>query len=186
MTSAANVDAITAATGHTWDDWVSFLDAEGARERSHADIASLAGGRLAPSLKNPGWWAQGVAVAYEQHIGRRLPGQRADGTFEVAVSKTLTGALDAVMGRWVTRVADLRYFDGVAPEGEARSSESEKWRRWRLDLADGTRILADVSSKGPESSLLVVTCSKLRSPEQVEDRRAFFRGLLDDLAAASS
>ncbi|MBU5900220.1 hypothetical protein JVW24_24175, partial [Vibrio cholerae O1] len=74
-------------------------------------------------------WVQGAVVAYEQEIGRRVPGQRADGTFDVAVSRTVTGE----RGDVIDRVASLvdGELGGVALDGDPRVSTTPKRSYWR-------------------------------------------------------
>lgn len=46
------------------------------------------------------WWAQGVTVAYEQIIGRRVVGQSCEGDFAASASRTVPGDPDSVRDRW--------------------------------------------------------------------------------------
>lgn len=87
-----NTQAIEQATGASWQEWCAFLDESGAAQLDHNAIV-----RKARKFKQiSGWWAQSVAVAYEQHIGRRKPGQRSDGLFNASASRTIVGSLDPV------------------------------------------------------------------------------------------
>jgi hypothetical protein len=43
---------------------------------------------LEGTIEQLGWWTQAVTMAYEQYIGRPVPGQRPDGTFQKSVSKS--------------------------------------------------------------------------------------------------
>jgi hypothetical protein len=74
MTKPENTNAIEKATDKSWTQWVKELDAMGARELSHKDLALKLYNQLDGQLENHGWWAQGITVAYEQHIGKRIPG----------------------------------------------------------------------------------------------------------------
>jgi hypothetical protein len=78
-------EVVRSNTGRTWDEWFALLDAWGAVERPHPEIARWLGQEHGVG----GWWAQGVTVAYEQARGLRAPGQRRDGSWEVNVSKTV-------------------------------------------------------------------------------------------------
>ena len=78
-------EVIRRNTGRDWDQWFALLDEWGAAERPHPEIARW----IAEAHAVPGWWAQGVTVAYEQARGRRVPGQRCDGDFSVSASKTV-------------------------------------------------------------------------------------------------
>ena len=72
-------------TGRTWDEWFALLDAWGAVQRPHPEIARW----LMEEHGVGGWWAQGVTVAYEQARGLRDPGQRRGGLYEANASKTV-------------------------------------------------------------------------------------------------
>lgn len=67
---------IQAGTGVPLDEWTRWLDEAGGRELDHAAIARMLPRRGEISE----WWAQGVTVAYEQIIGRRVVGQSCEGT----------------------------------------------------------------------------------------------------------
>lgn len=73
------------ATGRGWDGWFEWLHDHGADELDHKAIVRLLDedGELAS-----GWWRQSVTVAFEQHIGRRVPGAAQDGTFDVTARRT--------------------------------------------------------------------------------------------------
>lgn len=77
-------ETVRAKTGKTWAEWVAVLDKGGARTMEHGEIATL----LHEKYGVPGWWTQMVTVGYEQSIGKRVPGQKADG-FVASASKTL-------------------------------------------------------------------------------------------------
>ena len=58
---------VVEATGRSRQDWFALLDAAGATGMAHADIARL----LVDEHGVAGWWAQTVAVDYEQARGLR-------------------------------------------------------------------------------------------------------------------
>lgn len=122
-TKGSNIPAIERATGRSWADWVALIDAAGGRELPHPDIARVTHGVLDGVIDSSGWWAQGVAIAYEQHIGRRLPGQSPDGTFQASASRTLPDDPLAARARWITLLADDAALR-AAGAGEARLTET--------------------------------------------------------------
>ncbi|MET9340852.1 hypothetical protein [Nonomuraea sp. NPDC003804] len=73
MTSTIRAKVSEAAlrenTGRGWEEWFVRLDAYGATDLSHTEIAKRLGEEV------DGWWSQTIAVAYEQERGMRAPGQ---------------------------------------------------------------------------------------------------------------
>lgn len=177
MTRPANTAAFAKATGRSWEQWLTFLEAIGARDLPHQEIAQ----RIFDTGDASGWWSQGIAVAYEQHIGRRQPGQRTDGAFEVSVSRTVTGTLDDALAMWIDVMAGRDDVDGVALVGEPGVSRSDKWRYWRCALADGSRVTVTIGGKGEGKAAITVAQQKLDSAEDQQRWRAWWKGVLGGL-----
>jgi hypothetical protein len=181
MTKASNIDAIEKATGTGWDAWVEFLDSRGGQQLPHQEIVRHAGERLSASHPNSGWWAQSVTVAYEQHIGRRQPGQSCDGDFQVGVSRTFNGSMDEALQAWCALVGGRGGFSGIPLDKEPATSSTDKWRYWRAALSDGSRVSLDIYQKAPGKASMGINHTKLDSQETVEHWRAFWRGLFKEL-----
>lgn len=182
MVRAQNTDAIAAATGREWADWLAALDAASASEASHAEIAEMAVGLMPESLENPGWWAQGVAVAYEQHHGLRMPGQRSDGTFHASASRTLPVPADEAMHAWRRLVEERGTYDGAAAAAAPSTSETAKRLHWRVRLDDGTRAAVSAEPVGDgDRARLAVQHERLGSPADVDRWKQFWKGLLAEL-----
>ena len=113
MVKPTNTSAITKATNRPWDDWVAALDAAGAREMNHGDIAKQALKLMPEPVEQKGWWAQGVAIAYEQHAGLRVPGETSTGSFQTSTSKTFPGDKDAALKAWLDLVSTRTEFNGI-------------------------------------------------------------------------
>lgn len=165
-------------------DWVAKLTERGAAELPHAEIARLAlellGTNSAPP-ENPEWWAQGVTVAYEQHIGRRLPGQRSDGSFQASASKTFAGNKDEALAALTARYDGATEINSIALDGEPATSATEKWRYWRVSLADGTRIQAVIDDKAAGKARIGLQHSNLTNPDDVVAWKAFWKLELGEL-----
>lgn len=179
MTRSTQIDgaALLKATGRSWAEWRALLDAAGAASMSHKDIAAW----LHREHGVPGWWAQGLTVRYEQEIGRRAPGQTCAGDFGVGVSTTRPGTMDEVLAEWRSRHDDAVEFDGVPIEGPPRVSSTDKWRYWRVGLADGGRVSVNIAPKPGGKSSLQIEHGKLADAEAVERWRAFWKGRLESL-----
>lgn len=191
MTKAIETKLFQEKTGKTWEEWIELLDKHAAMELTHTEIAHLVYKHIVASgvqddtaanalgRQNPsGWWSQSVTVAYEQHIGRRMPGQRDDGSFEVSISKTLPGTMADAMRWWVSMVGDNKTFNGVQLLGEPRSSVTPVANNWRTDLSDGSKLLVSTSDKGPDKALFVVTVQKIPTARAAEHWRSFWKAFI--------
>ncbi|SJM61770.1 hypothetical protein [Gulosibacter sp. 10] len=181
MVKPTSTAAIASATGRPWEEWVALLDEAGARGAKHTAIARLALERMPPRVEQDEWWAQGVAVAYEQHTGLRVPGQTCDGDFQLSTSRTASGDKDEVLARWLGLVDGREEFGGVPVDGEPSTSQTEKWRYWRVPLADGSRVAANISDKPKGRASVGIVHTKLDSAEAVERWRPIWKELLGRL-----
>lgn len=186
MTTESTVRAhstagIEQATGISWEDWVKTLDDAGAASLSHTKIAALSDQKMPEHVSNSGWWAQGIAIAYEHHNGLRAPGQASDGKFSASASKTFGGDKDAAFHRWTEVVAGHKAFGQVPVEEEPSTSATEKWRYWRVKLVDGTRVSVTISDKPGGKSTVAVQHSKLEAAEQIRGWKQVWKDLLNQL-----
>lgn len=174
-----NIKALETGSGISWDDWLDFL--EHYKELSHTDMARVVYEKImeAGLSKSPEWWAQNVTVAYEQHIGRRKPGQQSSGSYSVTVSKTLDGDMDEVLHKWQGLVGEMREFNGSRVVGGARTSQTEKWRYWRCDFEDGSKLSVNIQQKPRvQKCIISVNHDKLKQADDVEKWRDFWKGFL--------
>mgnify|MGYP003664292314 FL=1 len=122
-----------------------------------------------------GWWAQILTVRYEQEIGRRQPGQRCSGDHEIGVSATRLGDMDAVLAAWRAGHDARAEADGVAFDGPPRVTATEKWRYWKRDLADASRLTVNFCPKGEGKVLLQIQHGKLADAGTAERWRAYWK-----------
>lgn len=181
MVKPSNTAGIATATGRPWDEWVELLEAGGAREMNHTAIAHLTLEHMPETVERREWWAQGTAIAYEQHAGLRVPGQSCDGDFQFSTSRTIAGDMDAALTAWLAVVDAREEFGGVPVEDEPSVSSTEKWRYWRIPLADGTRVSVNISEKSGGKSTVSVNHTKLDSAEAIEFWRPLWRALLAEM-----
>lgn len=181
MTKAVNISSLEKGTGITWTEWLNYLEGIGAKNLPHKYIALQVQNKLRASLDNPGWWAQSVTVAYEQHIGRRKPGQRNDGTYEASVSKTVNTSLDDIFQKWLNKSANQKEFAGIAIAAPATTTSTDKRRHWSVNLTDGSRINADTDNYAAGKTRIAVTHARLGSQADVGRWRAYWRDVLENL-----
>lgn len=168
-------DAVQAATGRGWDEWCDIVDAWPGHTDGHSAIAA----HLHDVHGVDGWWAQSVTVGWERITGRRLPHQRADGTFTVSKSRTMT--VDVAVLRQMladdTDRSDL--FPGIATELRSRPSS----KALRVGFEPGA-VLLSFDPVGPDRTRVTVTHERLADTEQVEQWRGYWEEWLEAIATA--
>ena len=169
MTTNSRTGAVERATGRPWEQWLAFMDAIGAGDLGHQQIAVQVEQELAGAVEHPAWWAQSVTVAYEQHIGRRLPGQRADGTFATSVSRATTLGMGELLEAWTRFAAQDEAVRSIVV-GHPRTSGTDRRATWRAKAADGSSVVVTSEPRGATASL-VATHSGLATPEANDEAR---------------
>lgn len=69
---------------------------------------------------------------------------------------------------------------GIPVDGESRSSQSEKWRYWKIDCADGSRVSINIQTKAPGKSSMAVNHDKSPTQEAVAEIKAWWKSFLND------
>jgi hypothetical protein len=173
-TQSISDSAVTKATGRSWEEWFALLNNVGAEQLSHKEIAH----KLYSEHEVEGWWAQNITVEFERLIGRRAHGQRQDGDYEISVNKTFLGTMDRALAAWQALVGDASVFDGVVFSSEPATSKTDKWRYWRVSLADGTRVNVIINQKDAEKAQLSVQHRKLQSKDDAERWKSYWKSYL--------
>ncbi|GAA1712526.1 hypothetical protein [Propioniferax innocua] len=173
--------ALETGSGITWAEWLEILEPH--KDLDHPAMAAkvLEHINARGASKSPEWWAQGVTVAYEQHIGRRGVGERCDGSFSVTVSKTMPSDMDATLAAVDAVAAGRDELAGIPLAGEPRTSATEKWRYWRADLADGSKITINIQNKTNGKSVAAVNHDGLASNEHSDELKAWWRAFLTEI-----
>jgi hypothetical protein len=155
MATNSRIEAVERATGRSWDDWLAWMTSIGAERLSHHEIASALIPELDGKVDNVGWWAQATAVAYEQYVGRRVPGQRPDGTFQTSVSRSTSLSMEALIQAWTDfAAADQDVLDRIT--GDVRVSGTANRITWRTKGRDGTSLMVISEPKKDGTASLVV------------------------------
>lgn len=181
MTRPINIESIEKATKKSWKQWVSELDDSGARELSHTDLARKLYTVLDGTIESHGWWAQAITVAYEQYVGKRVPGQLANGLFELAVSKTVATSRSKLFLQTVEWFENQNELSGRKPL-KPRSAETPKRSNWRCDFADGSKFTATVEGDDKKSKL-VLTHTSIPTKEEADNLKVFWKAVADKLAS---
>lgn len=165
--------SIRRATGRGFRDWLRILDEWGAKDRKHGEIATY----LMEEHGVPGWWAQTVTVGWERARGVRQKYQTASG-FQVSVSKTLPVEVGALYRAFT----DARRRNRWLERGTLKVRTKTENKTARFDFRDeGSRVHAYFEAKGPEKTTVTIQHEKLSGPEDVEEKRAFWKERLQRL-----
>jgi hypothetical protein len=164
VSTKSKIEAIERATGRSWSDWLDYFERIGAADLDHHAIATQLLHELEGMVDNLGWWAQSTAVAYEHHIGRRIPGQQPDGTFRLSVSRSTDLSMQALMETWSQFAArDASVVAMIA--AEPRVSGTDNRITWRVKGEGDSAITVISEPKAGGTASLVVQHGGLPSPE---------------------
>lgn len=180
MVKPIATDKFAQNTGRTMEEWAAWLDKVGGRNLSHTDIAA----RLVADGV-PGWWAQSVTVAYEQRTGKRVPGQKSDGTFSASVSRTLSGDARDVRARLNEILAKAPDFDGRKPAGPAAMSDTPSALNWRIRLDDGSRVIVSCAPKEGGKTGIAVEHERLADAAAIAPIKAWWADIFNRLRNAA-
>ncbi|MCA1562295.1 MAG: hypothetical protein LC753_16180 [Acidobacteria bacterium] len=181
-------------TGYGLDHWFEVLDRFGGVEKGHTAAAR----HLYEAHLVPGWYAQGITVAYERARGVRALNQRCDGEYEVSVSKVMNARTPDVVKalteprlrrRWVKDI-DVGMVKALSAALDSSASKGAVVRpdgqaRFRYKWGDTTVQLYLLPKPGDKVSV-VATNSKLSDGAMVEERRGVWRAALQALAQVFS
>lgn len=171
---AMSDESVKARTGKDWAAWFGELDAAGAIELKHTDIANY----LADQHGMPGWWSQMVTVEYERARGRRVRHQK-DGSFSVSISKTLPASVAKIYAAVAQPTQRKKWF----PLGGFTPSSQTKNKYFRGAWKKSARLEMGFYSKGAGKSQLAVQINKLAKAADVEKERAAWKAALTKLHA---
>lgn len=170
-------EAVIAATGKSWKEWLAALDAADAAKNPHAEIARL----LREAYNCTPWWSQTIAVRYEQERGLRQMHQKPGG-FEVNVSRTLSLPLATAFAAW----SDVNKRRRWAGEVRLRASRLRANHSIRAEGPRNTAVVVRFARKGPARTQIVIEHSKLADLAHVERSRRGWRRVFDAMEALAT
>ncbi|MGH2402527.1 MAG: DUF4287 domain-containing protein [Candidatus Limnocylindria bacterium] len=160
-------DAMRQATGRTIGEWLANLDAWGAAEHRHAEIARW----LVTEHGVAGWWAQNVTVAYERARGLRAKYQTAAG-FVASASRTINAPIDRVLTAATDEGMRVRWL----PDAGVSLRAATPGKSARFDWADPpSRIVVGLTGKGERKTLVAVAHEKLPDGDAVQAMKVLWR-----------
>ncbi|SFN98570.1 hypothetical protein [Mycetocola miduiensis] len=160
--------SVLAATGRSRASWRETLENARAVQWNHTVIAAWL---VAEHGVGP-WWAQNITVDFEQHSGRRRPGQRADGSFEVTVSRRLPVGQEDALAQTVASVSAALDLPAASVNSGGRYCSA----RWKLH--DGSAVTASVWPTSGEKTTVALSHVGLASESSMHPAKEFLRGAL--------
>jgi hypothetical protein len=173
-------------TGHDLAHWFAVLDAFGATEKGHTKAAN----HIHSDHGVPGWYSQGITVAYERARGVRVMNQKCDGAFEVSVSKMMA----ATPAQLIKAIKSDNWRDGIDPDllkGLAAALK-DKTSKGFVTRPDGqarfrykwnqTTVQFNIYPKGPGKTSFVASHLALPNADAVDVSRAKWKAAVAALA----
>ncbi len=179
MVKPIDTAKIERGTGRGWPVWRADLDRLGAAKSSHGEIVDLI---RKQSVSD--WWAQTIAVAYEQQTGKRVPGQGSDGRFNVSLSRTIEGEPAAVRALWRALCETPLAVSGKELVGSPTQSDTAKRLYWRCQLAGGSKVALSFEAKARSKTLVGVNHDGLASTVDLDQIRAQWIEHMEQLRTA--
>lgn len=167
-------DKVKEKTGRDWSEWVVALDAFGAKDKPHRDIAEYV-----HSIGTPDWWAQTVTVGYERIRGLRAIGQRRGGSWETTKSKTIAVPVDKLFDAFANARTRKRWLGDV----KLTVRSATKPKAMHITWDDETSVDIGFFPKGDTKSYVAVAHVKLPSKADADQKKQFWSEKLDALAA---
>ena len=151
--------AFRAGSGRPIREWLEILDAWGATERAHPEIARW----LVAEHGIGGWWAQSVTVAYERARGMRAKHERSTG-FYGTVTRTIGASPERIIDAFTD--ADLRAT--WLPDAPMRQRTATRGRGARFDWDNPpSRVVVALVDKGSSKTQVAVTHERLPDADAV-------------------
>jgi hypothetical protein len=173
LLAGVSEEATLDRTGRPLADWLDRLEAWGAGERTHTEIARW----LVADQGVDGWWSQTITVAYERARGRRVLHQTSAG-FSVGVTRTVGAGADAVTAAFRDPDRRSAWFPNAL--FEVRAAYSGK--RGRFDWTDPpSKVWVDLVPKGDGRTTVTVTHERLPDADAAAAMKDRWREALDRL-----
>jgi hypothetical protein len=170
--SGVSDETVRAKTGRSWAEWVETLDAFGAKEKPHRDVAAYV-----REQGVSGWWSQSVTVGYERIRGLRAIGQRRAGTWEMTKSRTFAVPVSALFEAFANARKRAKWLPGV----KLTVRTSQKDRSMRITWNDGTSVEVGFFPKGDAKSMVAVAHTKLAEKAAADRLKSYWAERLDAL-----
>jgi uncharacterized protein YndB with AHSA1/START domain len=156
-------------TGRGWEEWFDLLDAWGAAERPHREVARWVAEQL--GIVPLAWNAQAITGSYERARGLRAVGERSDG-FAITARRTVDVPVDRLFDAFVDESVRERWLPGAT----LRERTATKPKTVRFDWGDGeTRVHVTFLARGDGKSTAALEHVRLADGEAAERMKAYWR-----------
>jgi len=166
-------EAVRAKTGKNWQGWFSILDKAAAKKMNHTEIATY----LYEKHKLNGWWAQMVAVTYEQAKGLRQKYEKPGG-YEISVSKVIPVTLSKLYKSFEDEKIRKQWLNEKGVEISTATPNKSIRAAWNDKK---TRLDVNFYDKGDCKAQIVVQHTKLANMTEAEKMKKYWKGKLEKL-----
>ena len=176
MTTQGQQTGVRRGTGRERAEWFVLLDDWRGAPRPYGEIAAW----LRDQHGLSAWWAQKLAVEYQQARGTRPPGIRPDGTFEVTGSKAIAAPRARVYAAIADPASRAAWLPGVALRERAAKPDVQV----RFDVGDaGARVTLSLEATTQDRTSVAIQHSGLADETSAEAAKAAWRNRLMALKA---
>ena len=166
-------DAMRRGSGKPIGEWLTILDAWGATERRHPEIARW----LVSEHGIGGWWAQSVTVGYERARGRRALHERPDG-YEVSASRTIIASAERISDAFTDESVRGQWL----PDAPISVRTANRGRSARFDWGDPPSLVGfNLFPKGEARTQIGLAHQKLPNADTAERIKLMWRERLSAL-----
>jgi uncharacterized protein YndB with AHSA1/START domain len=166
--------AMVRATGKGHAEWFAILDAWGATDHTHTEIATWLNG----TQGTPAWWTQNITVAYERARGMRARHQMANG-FSISVTRTIDAGPERALAAFIDESVRAMWLSAPMRQRPTRARNVA-----RFDWEEPpSRVIVSLAPKGDGRTTLTVGHEQLPDAETGEQFKDRWRAWLADLKA---
>ncbi len=158
--------AMLRATGKGHAEWFAILDAWGATDHTHTEIARW----LSETQGTPGWWTQNITVSYERARDLRARHQMADG-FSVSVTRTVDVGPEVALAAFTDEAIRTTWLPVPMRQ---RPTRARNVARFDWDEPP-SRILVSLVPKGDGRTAVTVAHERLPDAEAGEQFKGRWR-----------
>lgn len=173
-------DAVIAATGQGWDDWVSFLTKKTKAHATHKDIVAILNAeKISP------WWAQTLAGHFEREALGREKHAMPDG-YQASASKTINAGAMAIFESFSG--GEAGWFPSgrieastINPPADLKDGQLLSALRGDWTGSAGGKIAVYLTRKTDCKSIITINHSQIADSKTCETLKTAWRSALAEL-----